>query len=687
MVLSLSSLKQNRYQNWLAIGRTLPLFFFIFFAFWTVLCHVAIACSFPYSYLPTFFFIALGLSVPVYLKCSLMLLDDSTDISSEQARNGVEGISCIFLIVVIPALFLIAGTLNYFWFWAAVLVALFIVYYRVGKKQADVFDFNDADITSLQTLICIIICGAVVTCISIFSKRYDADDSFYLSIVVQALEAPQLPTLLYESLNGLTDTIMPIKRRVCTYELLVAAFTNIFTLNHLTVYYVVFPILSSLMFVWLFFFMYKRILMTNKAAIVALVALIIILLVWGDAHRTYGNFSFVRFFQGKSLLIQLFIPAAAFFAIQYIKNGYRLNLFLLAFVLIGASGVSINGILLAPFTVLFVVLGAIFTSPKKNCTLQNIFGFFIVLSYPLLVALVVKLNPGGEYIRYFGGDGFPDRFQESYKVLGTVLGHMSAPPHFTYRTIVIITCMLTMPLFLPQKTHRSLFLGFIFAIVLTVFLPDYPFQKFLAEHASRNMIWRITWAIPFAFLAAGTLGAIMNSRRRKQFFIVPVILLTVIFSQENWTISKANHTQWAIQPHKYNPDTLKELRVLRPLLPPQGLLVAPEWLTVVMSSLLDFPPLPVVRKMYLGRYEESEKRDLKILSHGVHSRLRREVMQNFWTAVVKRNICAIIFYRPNGIEPELEQLLMENQFEHRREFNGLNGHMLWVDLNCVVQDQ
>ncbi|MCP3932314.1 MAG: hypothetical protein GY705_24850 [Bacteroidetes bacterium] len=675
-------MEQNKYQYWMSLGFTIPLFFFLFFGFWTILSHLAIVCSFPYSYLTTIFFIALVSSVPVYLKLSQLLLDDTSDISTDQVYARVDGISCALLIIMILTLFLISGTLKYYWFWAVLLIALLIVNHRIRSNKSDDLGLTNDDFSALYALIFIILCGVVVTCVSIFSKRYDADDSFYLSIVVQALESPQLPTLLYESLNGLTDTIMPIKRRVCTYELLVAAFASISSLNHLTVYYVVFPIISAWMFVWLFAFMFKRLLITNKAVIVALIGLIVILLTWGDAHRTYGNFSFVRFFQGKSLLIQIFIPAAAFCAIQYIKSRYCLYLYLLGFVLVGASGVSVNGILLAPFTVLFVVLGAIFTSPKKNCTLQNIFGFFIVLSYPLLVALVVKLNPGGEYIRYFGGDGFPDRFQESYKVLGTVLGHMSAPHHFTYRTVVIIAGMITLPLLLPLKNHKKLFLGFTIAIVFVVFFPNYPFQKFLAEHASRNMMWRITWAVPFAFLAATCIGAIINSPKRKHFFIIPAVLLSFVLVNENWTISKENHTQWAIQPHKYSPYYLNELENIRPILPKGGAIIAPEWLTVMMSSLIDFPPLPVVRKMYLGRYEESIKRDLNMLSHGVHTRLGDETLHRFWAVVAKKNICSIIIYRPKGIEPDLEKLLIKNQFDNIKEFNG---HMLWVDSNCTSQ--
>jgi hypothetical protein len=655
---------------------TLPFFFFIFFAYWTILGHAAIVFGLPYSVLPLFFFIALGLSVPTYLSCAQVLLNDCSDLLPQPEPCGVDNRAWLFLAVLFFVLLFAIHSLSYIWLWLALVAALSVVYLKIEHATDHTGSFSDTDISPVLTFWCLLVCMVAIAAVALFAIRYDADDSFYLSVTVQALERPELPTLYYESLNRLTDTIMPIKRRVCTYELLVAAFTKISALDHLAVYYLVFPLISCVVFVLLFFNLYKRILSTNKAAIVAVVALIVLLICWGDGHRTYGNFSFIRFFQGKSLLIQIFVPAAIYLAVQYISQRRTIFLFLLTITLVGASGVSVNGILVAPLAVIFVVLGGVVILRKEAFNLSFPAGFFIALLYPLLVACVVKINPGGEVIKYFGARGFPERFSNSYEVLGTVIGNMSMTQSFNLKTAIVLSCMASLPLLLPRCSHKQLFWGFLAAVITLVFFPDYPFQQLLAEHASRNLMWRLTWIIPFAFLAACSLGAILNSEKRMQYLLIPLVLVAFMTAPGSWTVSRANKTSWAIQPHKYSPGIVEELKILRPLIPKDGLLIGPEWMTVVMASLLDFPPLPIVRKMYLGRYDDDTTRELKFLSYSVHTYLKGDAVQKFWKIVEKRDICSIILYRPDGFEPELKKLLVENGYELRRNYKG---HTLWVN--------
>jgi len=46
----------------------------------------------------------------------------------------------------------------------------------------------------------------------------------------------------------------------------------------------------------------------------ALIILVVLLVILGETHHSYGNFAFVRMHQGKAVLVTLMVPLIFFYA-------------------------------------------------------------------------------------------------------------------------------------------------------------------------------------------------------------------------------------------------------------------------------------------------------------------------------------------------------------------------------------
>ena len=150
----------------------------------------------------------------------------------------------------------------------------------------------------------LILFGMVLVAIT---HRPDPDDAQYLNFVVTAMDFP------FESLfshSGLwQDSNVPLESpiyRFHTYELLVAVLSDAFSVNHKTVYYLILaPIFGGIAIL-----VHWRLAqyLAPQYAFSVLLAWLVLVLVLGDSHREFGNFAFVRLYQGKGLLVTIGLP-------------------------------------------------------------------------------------------------------------------------------------------------------------------------------------------------------------------------------------------------------------------------------------------------------------------------------------------------------------------------------------------
>jgi hypothetical protein len=149
--------------------------------------------------------------------------------------------------------------------------------------------------------------------------RPGMDDAYYLNAAASALDHPDLAVLSFDGMHGDPSLrIHQVAHRAQTYELLVAVVARALGITAADAYYLVLPpIWAALLPVVLW--LGQRVLAPRSAGLGVLVALAVLLL-WGGADQTWGNYGLVRIFQGKSVYVALFVPLTVFAAMRFVTQ-------------------------------------------------------------------------------------------------------------------------------------------------------------------------------------------------------------------------------------------------------------------------------------------------------------------------------------------------------------------------------
>ncbi len=177
--------------------------------------------------------------------------------------------------------------------------------------------------------------------------RPDADDAFYANVAVAAVEHPELPLLSRDTLHGRFDLPVHLPSyRLHSYELAVAALALLTGAAALSLFHLVAAPLAAL-FVPLAHAALFR-LLVPRVWLFATAVLVLVLAAPGETHRWYGNFAFVRIWQGKAILLSIALPWIAAMALRFALAPSRRAWLRLAAAQIAAVGASASGLWLAP---------------------------------------------------------------------------------------------------------------------------------------------------------------------------------------------------------------------------------------------------------------------------------------------------------------------------------------------------
>lgn len=637
-----------------------PYALFVFFAFWTVGCHATVVLELSYSSLNVMLGLAVGMTVITMVRFGGYIAFAHNTHQEKNIINKVSKSLPYAMVIIIFGIYITQLYLPYMLTWLILTLLAFVFYVRspsLGRIiEKSTFSYDWSSTKTTFSLLFLIVVTITITTIAV---RPDADDAFYLGIVTQGLDSPWLPVLKFDPLYGSTEIHMPAMRMAHTYEPLVATVSRVFYIDHLTTYYIVFPAISCLVFVSIFFCLYKELLLSKAAAILAVLFLVLLLVLWGDAHRTMGNFAFVRFFQGKSLLINIFVPSMVGLLVLYFYSQELKYLVLLMFVAVGSTGLSVNALLITPITILLALVGVFISNPHSLNFKRSILSIIGITCYPIFIAILIKINPSGEVIKHFGPVNFLSQFQETTKVLGTVIGDNG----LNLKSSIVLGLFACSAVLFPLGKKTRLVGGVILVYVVLLFFPGHPLQLLFAKYASMNLVWRLMWVVPLTFFAAGSLGSLASRLPRNYGVTFSLLLVSTFAIAGTSTLSKANKTKIAIQNHKFDTLDYTDAVALNKLIPPRKLLLAPEKINVVLNGLRESPPKLVVRAMYLVKFPDSKKQDYLSLLSATEFSVSPEKVNDTVRKLDHYGVKTIIFKRSQGVEKELLDLLSEANFQ------------------------
>jgi hypothetical protein len=286
---------------------------------------------------------------------------------------------------------------------------------------------------------------------------------------------------------------------ITAYEPLKAVTSYLTGLPLLYSYYLLVPALMSAVTVIVTYRLLRELI--PRGWIIGMLFFFVVMVAWGDVHRTLANFGFVRMFQGKSVFVSAVVPALFLYSFLIKKSfNAQYHRFLLASVFISGIGFSRGAVIIGLLALFVLAVASIdFNKLEKYST-------------KLLIVIVVSgvvISP----VAYHYGWTIMNPSQVVYTSKGDVMTTTNLEMiEFTMgdgiRGIFLLMCVVASFLFVKDEDVRYSYRNFlvIFFILLVIPWTSNFFAKTIQEYLS----WRWMWITPVPVLASVTVGGALT---------------------------------------------------------------------------------------------------------------------------------------------------------------------------------
>lgn len=387
-----------------------------------------------------------------------------------------------------------------------------------------------------ETLLWLMAAAGVV--ITLISHRPDADDAYYVNVAVSAADAPAHPLMGGDTLHGIEG--LPLDQpayRAESYLLLNGALSYLTGIPAIYCFHWLSAALAALL-VPLAQATLLRIL-TPRRWLPAVATLMFILIAAGETHRWYGNFSFVRIWQGKAVFVSVFLPLICAYALRFAVRPNLRDWLMLAAAQIAAVGVTSTALWAAPAVATFALCSAVW--PSRQGLKSVVLGAGASI-YVLGAALVIKAS----LVRMSFGTGPGEQSPDAkaplvHDALVLVLGNSRL-------LIFAIAVILSGWVFAPTGLARRFAVVFPLAALLLLANP-YTAVWVANNVTSPITYWRCLWAVPVPIVMALVLTSplalgVSSSRPAARHALWLVLLATFALLVPRYGgLSKANRVR------------------------------------------------------------------------------------------------------------------------------------------------
>jgi hypothetical protein len=636
--------------------------FVLFAASWTIFVHLCIATERSFSFLlhlvPVPFVIAISCFwqwLRLQRVAGKAIYARSKEVESPPVHWGwfVGAVGIVLL-------FTIYQQYEVFW---VLSIAYLITACLIHWRSSNLLEVNGK--TSWQAIggvigLCLI--AAIVTAIA---NRPNIDDSFYLSIPAALLDSPNDPMLQHDTMHGLPSLplLLPVYR-LHSLEIFWAVAAQFTGIAPIAIAHFWLPPLFSILSV-LAEAMVLR-LLQPKHWLLTLAVLIGLLIVMGEAERSYANFAFVRMFQGKSVLVTLMVPLLFLYAWSFGRTGRLSDWILLLATQTASLGITSTALYVAPLASVFALAGT--WQPTLRSSKRFILGTLASI-YLVIAAFIIRQQmPDSEVLTQFSYGNITDN-------LFLVLGKFTAYPQ--------LLALLASWIVLKQSNQKWL-------LLLPLVLLIMPFNPWLSQGISANVTsaatyWRILWAVPLplmlAVLIVGSVAAVCD-RVTRQFYplIFPVILsLLILLALPGTTLSQQNGTKLGMPGLKVEPDEYATAQSANQITPAGTTVLATEQVAPWLATTPGHPKPLVVRELYLNLLQpdlgqaETQQR-LALLSYVSGKSNHENDRQLLVHSINQRCIGTIIIAADSPSQQNIANLLIPQKFDLVQN----NKYQIWT---------
>jgi hypothetical protein len=250
--------------------------------------------------------------------------------------------------------------------------------------------------TDRSVLSALLLIALAVGSFTLVARRPDPDDFMYFHRALGSVVALDKPILTEDPpLDAAGITIGTVLHHMTSYEMFAAMMAKLFWLDPLWFYQNAMPFVAAAMVPFVYYFLYREFDVGKTASILATTLALVFLFIDGNTHRSFGNFAFVRLWQGKSIVITLLLPATFLLARAFLMRPGKMAFFRLAMVGVSGVGFSEVGVYLIPVMVLALSLAYLVVERFTIASLTKASRLWASMFFPLLVGagLLTGLAP------------------------------------------------------------------------------------------------------------------------------------------------------------------------------------------------------------------------------------------------------------------------------------------------------
>jgi hypothetical protein len=325
------------------------------FALWTLCCHALVVAGGNLQHLIALYAVTATLALFLWRRLSQRLSPQSPAPPSELAGGtgpaigwvtGTPGLALrmLGLIVGVTAAIAISPEQHpgaLWWITVAVLGTAALPFVFVEPPPVTQPDASRWRELALWTI------AGVCLCVVLVVHRPDIDDAFYINLAVAAADMPSQPLMSGDTMLGVSGLPMHMPaHRIHSYELWNGALSYITGIPAIYCFHWIAAGLVAIGVPLSHARLFR--LLTPKHWVWAVAVLVVVLLASGETHRSYGNFSFVRLWQGKAIYLFFFMPLVYAYGIRFALRPGIASWTLLCAAQIGALGCSSSAVWAAP---------------------------------------------------------------------------------------------------------------------------------------------------------------------------------------------------------------------------------------------------------------------------------------------------------------------------------------------------
>ncbi|CDZ79052.1 hypothetical protein BN59_03368 [Legionella massiliensis] len=427
---------------------------------------------------------------------------------------------------------------------------------------------------NIKVLFFLLITALIIASYSILSLRPDNDDiEFYHRAFLQSIHI-DLPIYLNETLLNKED-LPPISilHLATSYEYFTVFIAHLLKTNSVVIAYQnLMSFFVAFLFPFIYFSIYRYLGFSNKKAFVAVLLVISFLLIDGNVHRSFGNVSFARLWQGKTILWNLLVPISFIILRNFLI--FRSKFFFVCLLLIGvcAVGLSNSGVYLFPILIASVAIAKFISMNKKK--LEE-YRFLIYLGITSIYCVIFGVGICSNLL--------PMPHDKSVWAIGW--------PSLWYKNIMLVfdnfeiiirdfIFLFALPLVtLENKTGKFICLYSISLILLCINPITGPIWLSIIEPAS---YWRIVYLFPIP-LCAGLLAksVCFSKPLHKKNFVAAAAVISCIVAFKHAAISFKTSAYKTPFEYKFDKKALKSSEGMNAFLLNRNVLAVDEIINIL----------------------------------------------------------------------------------------------------------